>query len=227
MSRENTPFHQGDLDRYRRFIESIPTLVDMARTAARLEAYSYRGFVVGAAAEVIDHENQRPKYYSAGNSKPRHKAKFCAEQRLLGQIRPKSSENITGIVVAGTTDRKLIEGVTEVATPTLHPCADCRHAFDDLRHAHLVHDHMLVLTTGLTDEPNGDIFQVHTLKELVNYYAEDDYHALTEKVQSLDSVGERLTLYDHLRVGESTLKSHKRRPSWKLAKMALTADLAA
>lgn len=227
MSKENDSSQQLGFDRHRRFIESIPTLVDMARTAAKLEAFSYRGFVVGAAAEVYDSEASRVKYYSAGNSKPRHKAKFCAEQRLLGQIGPKSSENVTGIVVAGTTDRQKIAEVTGFATPTLHPCADCRHAFDDLKHAHLVHDHMFILTTGFTDEPDGDIFQIHTLNELVEHYAEGNQQELAENVQTLDSVGERLTLYEHLRVAESTLKPGKRRPSWKLAKMALTADLSA
>lgn len=222
ISESASGFSEIGFDRYRRFIEVIPVLVEKARTAAEFEASSYRKFHVGAATEVVHPEDSDLEEYAAGNSKPQHKAKFCAERRVLGKVGNEGGNQVTGIVVAGTTDRIKIAEVTDFETPTLHPCAECREAFHD--HP-LVDRHMFVVSTGLRGEEDGDKYQAFTVDELRRYYADGDQEALNENVRPLNSLRERLALYDHLLVAEHTMPKKKRRAPWRLAKMALTADL--
>lgn len=229
MSKE-FPKHgsEADSDRYRRFIEVVPLLAECARRAMELEAHSYRGFVVGAAAEVIHPKTSELTIFAAGNSKPKHKAKFCAEQRVVARIRKEDKKHeidyLTGLVVAGTTDPIKIAEVTDFETPTLHPCPDCRNTF--IGHQ-LVRNHALIVTTGLSQETGEGIYQAHTIEELRRYYDDGDQDSLSENVQTFANWDERLRIYDHLSLAESTLSKKKQRPPWQLAKMALTTRIAA
>ena len=229
MSKE-FPKHGGeaDFDRYRRFIEVVPLLAEYAQRAMELEAHSYRGFVVGAAAEVIHPKTSELTIFAAGNSKPRHKAKFCAEQRVVGRIRKEDKKHeidyLTGLVVAGTADPVKIAEVTDFETPTLHPCADCRNTFIGHR---LVRNHALIVTTGILEETGESIYQAHTIEELRRHYDDGNQEALSENVHTFDNWDERLRMFDHLHLAESTVSKKKQRAPWQLAKMALTAPVAA
>ncbi len=206
-------------DAHHLFVGAVPYMVDQARAAAIHDSYSYRDFRVGAAVFAVKMRLNETGLYAAGNVKSKkEKAKICAEKRVLNQAAKSGFTRAVGIVVAGTTDVELIAEVTEKATPTLHPCGDCRHLFEDHR---LMRPDTLVITTGLED----DIYQVHTFTELQDVYAQK--RSLPEQITAdgFDNWSLRQSFYDHIANAQSYLAEDERQTAAMIAKMALLAPL--
>ena len=201
----------------RTFIQRVPSMVDQARDAAENDAYSYRGFKVGAAVLAYNPHTRETGVLAAGNLKIRpDKAKFCAEYRSL-QIAKRSGLTVVGgIVVAATTDKHQIGEVTDVETRTLHPCSECRQLFCD--HP-LMRDDTLILTTGI----DSDVYQVHTNDELQKLYADHYPDALEGRPTQFgfEHWDQHLETYDRLRAAEATLSEDRQRGIAQLAQMAL------
>ncbi len=121
------------------------------------------------------------------------KLKFCAEQRLLARARKAQYTQAIGLVITGTTDRQKIAEVTDLPTPTLHPCEECRTVLGQNK---IMTDDTLILTTGI----ESSYFQVHRFGELVTRYSEDEVDALqyTNISSDFDNWDHRVEVYDGL-----------------------------
>lgn len=220
--------HNGNLsleghprfDAHHLFVGAVPFMVDNARAAAFNDSYSYRGFRVGAAAFAVKMSLNETGIYAAGNVKrTKDKTKICAEKRALNQASKSGFTRAVGIVVAGTTDVGLIAEVTDQPTPTLHPCGDCRHLFEDHK---LVRPDTLVVTTGLEE----DIYQVHTFAELQGAYANKSGLPEQVTVDGLDGWSLRQSFYDRVAAAQLHLEEPQRQSSAAIAKMAMLAPIA-
>lgn len=206
------------IDPYLRFIKVVPRLAQYAREAAELQALNHRGFHVGAAGEVVNPATSMLEMYGRGSTRPnKSKEKVCAEQRLMGKFDELGVQYIPGIVVAGPSDPFEIATVTNVPTPTLHPCSDrC------LGKVLVGHDDMLVVTTGV-DEVGEGIYQANLVGDLRKYYSDNNRDALMANVRTFDDWDARENLYLDLKRAERTVK-RKARPDHILAVMALNAE---
>ena len=213
-----------DLDPHRFFIENTPMLVQLARHVAMNLAYSYRGFHVGVSAVGHIPESGEFAVVSAGNTKKKSREKVCAEKKALTQLANIGMTEAIGLVVVATTDRHKIAEVTGIGTPTLHPCDECRGGV--CRHHKLMRDETLMLTTGLTDTTEGNVYQAHLNKDLLNLYDTHDSDALNDNVGHFDAAhwSERPLLYDTLKLTERTWPRKKQRSDAELARAALIAD---
>ncbi|MEO8862869.1 MAG: hypothetical protein ABI354_00905 [Candidatus Saccharimonadales bacterium] len=206
-------------DAYHLFVSAVPFMADHARFAANNSAYSYRDFKVGAAVFALNPDTQETNVLAAGNLKAeRHKPKVCAEKNALNQAKKLGLTVALGIVVAATTDVELIKGVTNIETPTLHPCAECRDMFDE--HP-LTRPDTLIVTTGLS----SDNYQVHTHAEMNSMYAAHDQTGLQRLGgNNFDDWGLVIANYDNLALAENSLPAaESRRSPAKLAQMAMLA----
>ncbi len=205
-------------DPHHLFIGSVPYAVDQARSAAKNQAHSWRDFNVGAVVFAHNPETQETLLISAGNTKSsRHKTKVCAERKALVNARKAGMQEAIGIVVAATTNIDLIEEVTDAATPTLHPCAECQAFFNG---HDLIRDDTIILTTGIT----SDTHQLHTHKEMTRMYTGKRKNpSVTVHGTTFDDWNEtRLTLYDNLSFAERSLPVRQQRSGAKLAIMSMT-----
>ncbi len=208
-------------DPFRLFVDSVPQLAKMARNAANSEAYSYRNFLVGVAGFFINPSASEPGMLSAGNLKSaRSKEKVCAEKKVLGQARKAGFTRAVGLVIAGTTDVELIEGVNDVAAPTLHPCTECRLDFEGNP---LIGDDTLIITTGL----ENDRYQVHTYNQIRDLYKSGK---IVEDSSRNTGFGfadweQHLDLYDQLTRAEAHVSEGSQRSRAMIAQMALLTAL--
>lgn len=211
-------FGDTSIDPYLRFMKVVPRLAQYAREAAELQARNHRGFHVGAAGEIVNPASSQLEMYSRGSTRPnKSKEKVCAEQRLMGKFAELGVQDIPGIVVAGPSDPFEIATVTDVPTPTLHPCSDrC------LEKVLVGHDDMIVVTTGAEGE-GEDIYQANLVGDLRRYYRNDDHDVLMANVRNFDDWDARVDLYLSLKRGERTVKK-KTRPDHVLALIALNAE---
>ncbi len=78
-----------EFDPYKRFIESVPDMLEDARAVVRdpNKSYSYRDVRVGCAAFVIDLEENSITKPARGNVKRGVKEKICAEKKILGVVK--------------------------------------------------------------------------------------------------------------------------------------------
>lgn len=211
---ESAPHNRSDL--YRLFVDAVPTMVELARLAAQDEAYSYRGFLVGAAVFAHKPATNETAVLAAGNLKSqRHKTKVCAEKKALNVARAIGMVEAIGLVVAGTTDVELIKEVNNVSTATLHPCSDCQNLF--VEHP-IMRDHTIIIMTGLED----DIYQVTTSREMLDTYQSGRRAVESLPVHSFDDWEDRATGYHLLNATEEATKPlEQQRPKHVLARMAL------
>ncbi len=193
MSHTRRASDNPGFDPYREFVAGVPELVRKSRLAYEDETYSYRGFKVGATGLFWVPNTRDTVSLSAGNLKREGKLKFCAEQRLLARARKAQYTQAIGLVITGTTDKRKIAEVTELPTPTLHPCEECRSVLGQNK---IMTDDTLILTTGI----ESSYFQVHRFGELVTRYAEDEVEALqyTNIASDLDNWDHRVEVYDGL-----------------------------
>jgi len=198
-------------------VSSVLFMAEQARYAAENDAHSYRGFKVGAAAFVLNAERQETAILAAGNLKSsRHTGKVCAEKKVLQQAKKVGYTWAAALLVAGTTDKELIVEVTDAATSTLHPCAECRIAFDT--HP-LMREDTLIITTGL----QLDTYQVHTQAELRKLYESGSLPDGQAPVRNFGNWQHRIAAYDYMSLAERQLPLEQQRPMSMLAKMALLA----
>lgn len=203
-------------DPHREFIANTPHMVSRAREAAHEKGVSPRGFLVGAAVMAIIEETHEMRIIEAANSKRKHKTKVCAEHRALGLARKQGLRLATGIVVVGPSDPEQVGSVTDIITPTLHPCRECQNRFLE---DELMRKDTLILTSGL----ERDIYQIHTADEIWNHHDDQNHSRIDEPVMhGFDKWDRRVEAYDTLVQAEQTLPIAERRPRWKIAKMALT-----
>lgn len=202
-------------DPSRAFLEVFPKMVRMARRAARNEAISYRNVHVGAAGKFYDSDTFAEAILSGANVKlnPSYR-KYCAEMDVIDQARELGYSNATGIVIAGPSNPRVVESISGTATPTLHPCVDCRAKITENKD--IITDDTLIVTVS-TEE---NVFQVHWANELSMLYeaAETRETMFLESALPLsfeDWTG-RVGLYDTLRSGNREGVS-----SQLLAKIAL------
>lgn len=208
---------RSNYDPYHLFMGGVPFTVDQARMAAQNEAYSYRGFRVGAAVFALNPATQETAVLSGANTKSnKHKTKICAERKVLQQAKKAGLTEAIGIVVAATTDVDLIEEVNGAPSPTLHPCQECQHFFNE--HP-LIMDDTIIITTGIDD----DTHQVHTHKEVAAMYSGKRIDPATEvHGESFDNWNEtRQALYDNLAFAEASLAPEKQRSRADLAVIAM------
>lgn len=156
-------------DPYRRFVGSVPEMVDTAVAAAVKDGFSYRDFLVGASVLAYQDGTHVSRIFSRGNLKQhRHREKVCAERKSLRAANKIGMTKAIGIVVAGTDDREQIAAVSDRPSRTLHPCGQCR---DEFRNDTLIADDTIIMTVGMTrdNRPSG-IYEVQTADELWKFY---------------------------------------------------------
>ena len=205
-------------DPYHHFIDSVPFLVESARSAARIDSHSYRGFLVGAAAFTLVAQSQEIGIFTSGNLKRGpHTAKVCAEKKALARAEKAGYAEAIGIVVAATSDTELIEEVTGVASPTLHPCGECRRLFD--KHP-IMQDETLIVTVGL----DSDEYQVHSHAQLRTLYERNETELLMQPSgYGFGSWDMHVATYEFLTHAETAVPEGERRSPAKLAQLALLA----
>lgn len=176
---------------YRRFVASVPSLVQTARLAAENMAFSYRLFLVGCSGLFLDSEGGI-ETLSQGNLKNEIKTKVCAEKKVLNSARRLGLVQAVGLVVAATTDIDKIAEVTDLPTPTLHSCGDCLNLF--VGHP-LMRRETLIVTVGDKD----DAYQVMTSGEMRDLYTLDPEAVLEQpKSWGFDDWDAHLAGYDRL-----------------------------
>jgi cytidine deaminase len=200
-----------EVDPYSTFISSVPTMVELARSAAANEARSYRKFHVGAAIFAVNHDLNRLAIFAGANTKlSPADPKYCAEMNVIDQAEQAGCDEAIGIVVAATGNKQKIKEVTGKATDTLHPCMDCIQKFED---SPIVHEDTFILTAA-TDAKN---FQVHTVNQIQDVYtgSYDDSIAPFAPTRDIDfefgAWPMRQSMYDY--VG-----SLRELPAWKIPK---------
>lgn len=128
--------------------QQLPTFLERARRAAEQHAVSYRDFKVGASAYAIDTTHDTVGFFFGANYKPHEGApKYCAEMQVLDKAREAGFDKVIAMATFGPSD---YGDVNELASPTLHPCADCRALFDK---DPLIHNTTLFATSN----EKGDI----------------------------------------------------------------------
>lgn len=165
-------------DIYATILGRVPLLVERARHAAKSDlSFSYRGFLVGAAAIAYDPDPEKPRIgtYTSGNYKAKLSdedrsdadvldiPKVCAEMDIVMRASMDDFERIGIFVVAATTNKERIKAVTELAGATLEPCNECESV---MRHSDLVDGQTIVMTVGT----GNDIYQVQSFKNLIQRY---------------------------------------------------------
>lgn len=171
-------------------------MVDEARMAALIDADSWRGFFVGAAALVASNNGvPGTEIVALGNRKPvENMDTVCAETRVLSAV---GRRRVLGEVIAGTSDRDLIKAVTGHPTPTLHTCANCcvrfaRHLQHDGPYPRLTPD-MPIVTVGLYD----DILELHSVEGLLRAAANGTPDIATEGIVDPGFENWRQRAYDY------------------------------
>ncbi|HSW99080.1 MAG TPA: hypothetical protein VLF71_04525 [Candidatus Saccharimonadales bacterium] len=144
----------------------VPRLARLA-IAASARHDSYRGVGVGALLVAENRRTGRIARFAAANIKPiRGEAplKRCAEMWALAAAREAGFPLVRGIVVAGPSDPTIVRSITDILTPTLHPCDAClgRMDFYDLEGRLAVPGTTPIVTVGKEDGH----YQVHTRAEL-------------------------------------------------------------
>lgn len=193
MAYNRRAYDNPGFDPFREFVASVPELVRKSRLAYEDETYSYREFKVGAAGLFWVPGTCDTVSLSAGNLRRERKFKFCAEQRLLVRARKAEFTQAIGLVITGTSNRQKIAEVTDLPTPTLHPCEECRAVLEENE---IMTDDTLVLTTCI----ESSYFQVHRFGELVTRYAENEVEALkyTNISSDFNNWEQRVDVYDGL-----------------------------
>ena len=162
-----------DFDPYHAFVGLLPRFVDLARDAAARRAVSYRQFHVGAALYAGNDTFSDVATIDGANTKVRaEEPKRCAEMSVLDQVKALGFSRVLGMVIAGTSDRDEIKAVNGRATPTLHPCAECRAQMAD---SGLFEDSSLIVTVST----ESDVYQVHNYGELQDYWQRDELQTTT------------------------------------------------
>lgn len=215
-------FAESGFDPYREFVRNVPRMVQTAREEARENGLSPRKFLVGAAVMAVQSDTHEMKIFHAANTKRKNKNKVCAEQRALGRVKKDGSsfDTAIGIVVAGPSSPEEIGTVTEIVTPTLHPCIECQNDFHD---HDLVSDDTLILTAGL----DADMYQVQSIAEVRHHHSENNTYRIDAPVMPLHdgSWERRIDVYETLRAAEANMPKNSQRPSQLLAQLALITKL--
>ena len=159
-----------------RFIEAAPRMIKKARAAA-YSADTHRVYV-GAAAAIQSQGKSNLRVIASANHKPTgdyEVRKHCAETKLFERARRATalgSRIIHGLVIAGPSERSVIESITKVVTPTLHCCDVCLGAIDFYQQEGFLHidDDMPVLTTHASvnkkQKSLDNVYQVHSIAEM-------------------------------------------------------------
>ena len=159
-----------------RFIEAAPRMINKARAAA-YSADTHRVYV-GAAAAIQAQGQSKLKVLASANHKPTgdyEVRKHCAETKLFERARRATSVGsriVHGLVVAGPSERSVIESITKVGTPTLHCCDVCLGSIDFYQQEGVLHidDDMPVLTTHASVKQErkrfDNVYQVHSIAEM-------------------------------------------------------------
>lgn len=202
-------------DPYRQFVEQVPNLVTMARSAARIKSKSYRDFNVGDGLMVVDAEDQ-VGYFAAGNLKTRSsRDKVCAEKIALNQARKAGFLYAVGHVIAATTDVVKIEEVTGAPTPTLHSCGECLGMF--LGHP-LMRREALIVSVGQED----DAYQVMTSGEMRDMYTLDPAAIEEQPMRfGFDDWDLHIAAYDQLIARRSDITRPRQQDLAEMAKLAI------
>lgn len=150
--------NDGFFDPHTLIFDMGANLIEIARAIRGKYANSYRDFKVGAATISINESRHRAAAFVGANSKPTPSSeKFCAEKQAVGSARANKFMYTPAVFVVGSTDKKEIEAVTGLATPTLHPCTSCRN---------LLSESTVVIPVG-ADE---DVYEAYTGKHLWELY---------------------------------------------------------
>lgn len=186
-------------DPYKVFVQLVPFLTDQIRAFRHDDAsdvgnghwHSYRGFSVLAGGLVVNQEENSSALIATGNLRRNGKSKVCAEKRMLGRLNDEPFTQLTGLVIAATTDPIEIEEVLGKAHKTLLPCVDCTDLLTN--EARLVQDDMPIVTVGLEE----DTFQTTTPAELHDFYTGGEMLPIAYRpVGSLEHWEHRISLYD-------------------------------
>ena len=169
-------FERNDI--HATIIGRIPLLVEKARNAAKSGiSFSYRGFLVGAAAIAYDTNPENPRIgtFTSGNFKAKLSdeelcdadvadiPKICAEMDIILRASMRDFERIGILVIAATTNKERIKAVTDLAGATLEPCDECENV---MRRSDLVDSQTMIMTVGSGD----DIFQIQDFRSLARRY---------------------------------------------------------
>ncbi len=161
-------------DPYSLIFEWGPTLIKTARAIRAKRAVSYRGFKVGAANIAINAVEMKAASFVGANYTPHQGApKRCAEMQAWRHALRADYISPIGLFVAGSTDPKEVEGVTGLATPTLHLCKPCLGDIDEST---------VIVSLGYKE----DKYESHTGKELWNFYGTTNKFIGTEHQAIID-----------------------------------------
>jgi hypothetical protein len=145
-------------------MENIPLMVGKARQLGRKDAHSYRDFVVPGGMISLNEHDKIIGTDVAGNLKRANKGKVCFERKLLTRAKNNGMTSVLAIVGLATTNRTEIAEVSDLRSPTLHLCSDCRHAIPA---SPLVSPSTICFTSGI----ESDVNQAFQLGFLTDAYA--------------------------------------------------------
>ncbi|HEX7368532.1 MAG TPA: hypothetical protein VF261_02655 [Candidatus Saccharimonadales bacterium] len=146
------------------FLQQVPQLIVRAREIGARSAYSYRNVYVAGSIYGIDESEKTVWQETTGSVKRQGKEKVCFEKRALALASKTLIPRIIGMVILGASDRRQIESISGLATPTLHPCVVCRA--ETLAQHPAVSASTLAVTSGL----QGDVNQVFSVGQLQRLY---------------------------------------------------------
>lgn len=212
-----------------RMVDHTPEYIEVGREA-QVEAVSYRGVLVSAVVVAADRLGEIVLITGANIKPNTSKTTVCAETVAYAKLQKENDRRFEdsgrsvpnflvplGIVVVSNTDKQTNEGITGVATPVLHMCANCRvRGADDPR-----------ITADLpvvSAHADHDIYQAHTQAGLNSMYDEHDFPAVPI-VRDLSRWSKRVARYDELVNAELRWDEQARRLPGELAVNALMADL--
>lgn len=203
------------------FLENIPFMIEQARSDGQRDAHSYRQFHVAGTGYAINTHDKISNIESAGNLKREPKSKVCVEKKLAGRMQ-KDMTNLVGLVILATTDKHQIKQVSDLPTPTLHLCGECRH---EILEYGIASPSTLVVHSGL----DVDINQTFTLGQEVDMYANAEDGDIDERLfraqPNFKDWTARLQTYDRLTGGHETALTIDLSERQRLAQLALNIEV--
>lgn len=200
------------------FLVNAPHMIGISRQSAMEIAVSYRDLKVGASLIGGNADGSETTIIGGANYKPHRKSrKYCAEMDILDRAEESGLEHVTGMVIAGPEDPKLIKEILGFEADTIHPCRECRNKMSD---SSLITSDTIVMNVGL----EKDIAQVYTFGDLQILYDLEEEMGIDWQSPTVD-----LDLKNwHRRqffYGEAVSHSDNHADPVSLAKLALTSTI--
>lgn len=167
-----------ELDIVEHTLAHVGLAAEIAREERETSSVSHRDFNVGVGVIAVDPSERNLYVYSGANvRRTPHIQTVCAEKYGLDRAEKDGMSFASMIVVAGTTDYKLLRTVMDRDSHTLYPCqTNCVPMFET--HSMVAPD-MLVVSTG-HKKPQGEKYEAQSVAELAAFYTNPAPHPIEE-----------------------------------------------